>query len=522
MPAMSLQSLLEIVRRRGGTIPEPLAAHLLCASVNRAAVAKVPVRPGLIFLDPTLGLFLDSTRSPAPAEPTQQGYLAPEALIGRVSPCSPGVLVYAAGALGYELLTGKAPPPPPVPPGPELNRPLGSVIRVALAPSPADRFPGLDEMGRALQAAHPNLAPELEKHLFAALLALCSRSTPESAPSQPRKPDTAEEGGEKSNGLPQVVLGIRRLNAAVEQLQQQQLELTASLIANGARGDSGPPPARVHNGEAEKLQEQLQPLQRHAVVSQRAAAAPAAQSRQRGVPWMSWGGGLAAGVLGALLVSVLGQLRSPQPSPPQPSPPSATSMPAEPPVPVAPERPISPPPRSDQWGLDELRRLGADLAAASSEVEQQPAMVAKPMMLEDHRAPDPDQVPAAIASPADVSPAPPAGARRGAESSRPVANASRAGGPKAPRSRTQALLDSGERALRQGRALDALSDFQAAVAADPQLGKGFRGIGMACMILGQEKEAAENFKQYLRLSPHADDAARIRKVIENLNADESK
>jgi serine/threonine protein kinase len=509
--AMSLQSLLEIVRRRGGTIPEPLAAHLLCASVNRAAVAKVPVRPGLIFLDPTQGLLLDSTRSPAPSEPTQQGYLAPEALTGRVSPCSPGVLVYAAGALGYELLTGKAPPPPPVPPGPELNRPLGAVIRVALAPSPADRFPGLDEMGRALQAAHPNLAPEFEKHLFAALLALCSRWTPESAPSQLRKPDTSEEGGEKSNGLPRVVLGIRRLDAAVEQLQQQQFELTVSLIANGALGS--PPPAKVHNGQVEKLQEQL--LQRNTVMSP--AAAPAAQSRQRGVPWMSWGGGMAAGVLGALLVSVLGQLRSPQPSPP-----SATSMPAEPPVPVAPERPISPPPRSDQWGLDELRRLGADLAAASSEVEQQPAMVAKPMMLEDHRAPDPDQGPAAIASPADASPAPPAGARRGAESSRPVANASRAGGPKAPRSRTQALLDSGERALRQGRAPDALAAFQAAVAADPQLAKGFRGIGMACMILGQEKEAAENFKQYLRLSPHADDAARIRKVIENLNADESK
>src|SRR5262249_58508138 len=135
----------------------------------------------------------------------------------------PQVLVYAAGALGYELLAGEPPPSAAVQFPRELSGPLGEVVRVALAPHPRDRYASLDQMSDALQAIVPTPPPDLEKLLFSSLYAFWVRKL-----SPPPAPLGEETGGEWRTGI----------EAAIEQIERQQLELIAALAAPSLDTDS--------------------------------------------------------------------------------------------------------------------------------------------------------------------------------------------------------------------------------------------------------------------------------------------
>jgi len=79
------------------------------------------------------------------------GYMAPEARAG--APPDPRMDVYAVGALVHQMITGRLPGQdaggPPLPPA------LAPVIRRALAPDPADRWPSASALRSALAAALP-------------------------------------------------------------------------------------------------------------------------------------------------------------------------------------------------------------------------------------------------------------------------------------------------------------------------------------------------------------------------------
>ena len=124
-PMITVLEILERARTAGQRLPYNEAAILFAAAVRLAAANDSTVRARLIRIDDSGGLRLEPFDEEAPeADP---GYLAPEML----SPDAPDrndpkVQVYAAGVLGYELLTGKPAPRPGHATGPELSGPLGS------------------------------------------------------------------------------------------------------------------------------------------------------------------------------------------------------------------------------------------------------------------------------------------------------------------------------------------------------------------------------------------------------------
>jgi hypothetical protein len=487
--AISVEKLLEVVRLKGGALPQRLAAHLFCAAVWRGAVAGTSLRPRLILLDPLDGLRLEPANRASSVE-RENGYLAPEVLAGGAATNDPQVLVYAAGALGYELLAGEPPPAAPVRMPAELAGPLGEVVRVAMAPQRRDRFQALEQMSEALHAIHPAPAPELEKLLFTSLYGLCSRWVPERSP--PLIPAEATANGNEGRDVSETATVFRwmySMDAAVEQIQRQQLELVAALASPADRSsralEAGPP-------DAHKTRERdhLELLQRIAALGSSQTEAPEPVRKAPSL-WLNWGGAALAGALGAFgVVVALGitkvatvpDARTP------PAPPQAAVEPAPPPA--APR----PPPMMTSPMI-----LSGSKAAQPAAAEEKATTTSEP-------AASPEPVKEAKPSPAPAPATPP---RAPAKRSK----------TRTASSGTRALVESGERALRRGRPADALVAFQSALAVQPTLARAVRGAAMAQMMQGKEREAKEGFKQYLRLAPRAEDAPRIEKVIENLDAE---
>jgi serine/threonine protein kinase len=82
-------------------------------------------------------------------------YMAPEQQRG--VPAAPTMDVYALGVVLLEMLTGHAPGAPRGSPA-DLPPRLARIVQRALAPSPADRFPAMEDLREALAAA-PTDAP---------------------------------------------------------------------------------------------------------------------------------------------------------------------------------------------------------------------------------------------------------------------------------------------------------------------------------------------------------------------------
>ena len=146
----NVHEILEKVRAVNQRLTLSEASVLFAAAVRLAAAQGATLRARLVQIDDAGGLHLAAFDDQAPE--TEPGYLAPE-LLAPDAPRKnePRVQVYAAGALGFELLTGH------VPPGnlAELTGPLGDIVRMAVSPDRRERFGGVTELLDAIESVHP-------------------------------------------------------------------------------------------------------------------------------------------------------------------------------------------------------------------------------------------------------------------------------------------------------------------------------------------------------------------------------
>ena len=152
LPLITLHDILERSRASGQKLAAGEALWLFAAVVRLAAAQGGTVRSRLVQMDSSGALHLarfDEKRD------DETGYHAPE-LQERGAPAKtePRVQVYAAGALGYELLTGQPAPDPRKGPGPELAGPFGDLVRIALARDRRER----------LTASAPSSRGETDSH----------------------------------------------------------------------------------------------------------------------------------------------------------------------------------------------------------------------------------------------------------------------------------------------------------------------------------------------------------------------
>jgi len=153
---------------RDGNVPVQQGAGLVrgaldaIAAAHEAGVLHLDLKPENVFecVDGTirvceLGFGETVVRSMPPHEAIeilQPTPIAPEAAAG--APPDVRTDVWAAGALLYELLTGRVPAAGDASPRdhrPNVTRKLDDVVRRALSPEPDDRFATADEFGAALR-----------------------------------------------------------------------------------------------------------------------------------------------------------------------------------------------------------------------------------------------------------------------------------------------------------------------------------------------------------------------------------
>ena len=171
----NVYEILERARASGQRLSEKEAAVLFAAAIRLAANQGATVRGRLVELDDNGGLHLAPFDDEAPEE--EPGYLAPELLAADAPRKSePRVQVYAAGALGYELLTGKRLAENARVTPAELSGPLGDIVLVALAADRRERFGDLTQLYDAVEGVQKRLPVEQEKQLLNGIRARAARA----------------------------------------------------------------------------------------------------------------------------------------------------------------------------------------------------------------------------------------------------------------------------------------------------------------------------------------------------------
>jgi len=468
---MNLHEILEKARAAGHRLPYNEAAVLFAAAVRLAAAHGSTLRGRLVQIDEAGGLHVEGFDEHAPeAEP---GYLAPELLAADAPPRTDArVQVYAAGALGYELLTGKLAPQPGQAPGPELSGALGDVVRIALAPDRRARFGDLKQLHDAVEVVQPRPPSEGERNILSALRMRFSRPPPE------------------KEALARLIEKLHQLEGQVAQLGKSQARLEATHQQSMEMIERFEDGQRRLNETGRRKQSVVAPAVLAALFTTIAVLAAA------------WGLGMRPPlpVVAASQPEPVATPAVPPPPPEAPPPPVEKARvekpPAEkPPVPdasvaeVAPAAPDAGVPAPDAGAVAVMDAGEVDAGAAvAAEVDAGPPPVAA----------------------APARPPPPPTQRK------PPA-------PPNPRAAMQRALAvsqvrHGEAALEQGRPDEALGSFRAALENEPTLAAAFRGMGMAYAMQGHDAQALQSYDRYLRLAPGAADAAEIRQSIRELKA----
>lgn len=476
----NVHEILEKVRAAHQRLPANEAAVLFAAAVRLAAAQGATLRGRLVQIDDSGGLHLAPFDDAAPE--TEPGYLAPE-LLGAEAPrkSEPRVQVFAAGALGYELLTGHVPPGNPA----ELSGPLGDIVRLALAPDRRERFGDLSQLYDAVEGVQPRPPAEGERNIFAALRTRWTRAPLE------------------KEAVARIIEKLGQLEAQVAQLSKAQGRLDASQRDALERID------RFESGQ-QRLQRPSQSVLGPALLSAVLAAAAVV------------GAGLAFGV-----ISLPGRTAAGPREPPS-VPSRETAAAPEEPVPAAANEPAPPAPplaRSDPAARPDPS------ARADAATTADPAGTAQPR--DAAVAAEVDAGTAAALSQADAGQGPDGGAAAAsspppaqAQTPPPAPPAVAAKRRRAPEVSQAAMLHAvavsqvrrGESALEQNRPDEAVASFRAALENEATLPAAYRGLGMAYSMQGDDAQALQAYERYLRLAPGAADKADIRKSIAELKA----
>ena len=160
----SVASFLAQAQKKGAELPASLSSALLLAAIRLSEKKAQAIRPYQLLVDDDGALDLLTGEPPA-----GDAYAAPELRNGAVLPDDPRVLVYAAGALGYELITLR-PPPAKADEGAPLKGPLAPVIRKAMADR-QQRYKTVADMARAIERIQHRPSREEERLILAAVAA---------------------------------------------------------------------------------------------------------------------------------------------------------------------------------------------------------------------------------------------------------------------------------------------------------------------------------------------------------------
>ena len=160
----SVASFLAQAQKKGAELPASLSSALLLAAIRLSEKKAQAIRPYQLLVDDDGALDLLTGDPPA-----GDAYAAPELRNGAVLPEDPRVLVYAAGALGYELITLR-PPPAKADEGAPLKGPLAPVIRKAMADR-QQRYKTVADMARAIERIQHRPSREEERLILAAVAA---------------------------------------------------------------------------------------------------------------------------------------------------------------------------------------------------------------------------------------------------------------------------------------------------------------------------------------------------------------
>ena len=160
----SVASFLAQAQKKGAELPASLSSALLLAAIRLSEKKAQAIRPYQLLVDDDGALDLLTGEPPA-----GDVYAAPELRNGAVLPDDPRVLVYAAGALGYELITLR-PPPAKADEGAPLKGPLAPVIRKAMADR-QQRYKTVADMARAIERIQHRPSREEERLILAAVAA---------------------------------------------------------------------------------------------------------------------------------------------------------------------------------------------------------------------------------------------------------------------------------------------------------------------------------------------------------------
>ncbi len=485
----NVYEILEKVRTSRQRLPVNEAAVLFAAALRLAAAQGATLRARLVQIDDSGGLHLGAFDDQAP-EP-EPGYLAPELLAADAPRKSePRVQVYAAGALGFELLTGHVPPGNPS----ELAGPLGDIIRMALAPDRRERFGDLTQLQDALEGVQPRPPAEGERNIFVALKTRWMRPPPE------------------KEAVARIIEKLAQLEAQVAQLGKSHAKLDASQRQAMEQLD------RFEGGQR-RLQRPSPGVMGPALLAGLLSAAAVV------------GAGWALGLISAPRAAEPAQVAK-APGSAAAEPPAAAEVPAAPAPSAA--QPAAPAPS----GVPPAAAKSALAAAAPSEAA---AAKAAPGAAAPSEVAQPKSAPAAAdtsAPAADTSsPSLPAADKSAPDDAGPAAQAIAApdAGPLPPEAPapvkrrrsevTQAQLlhavaisqvRRGEAALEKGNADEALASFHAALENEAALPVAFRGMGMAYAMQGNDAQALQAYQKYLQLAPSAGDKGDIRRSIAEL------